>query len=519
MRFNPISTSTLLSSLLLASFAGAQIVVPVATTPKPAGPGIEGWPGYGRDPSHSATWNTPTQNLQRIRWSTPVDLNPQYSGPNLLIHYGSPLITPNGMVLVTVKTGASGGFRIEGHRSFDGSLAWMLPTDYQLAPHNWTPSCGSTLTPRGSLVVPASGGTVLIKSNPESAAGAVRRVAFYGITNYNANPSPYDSNVIIDTPITSDADGNVYFGFIVTGGTPVPLQSGIARIAPDDSAIWVSAATASNDAGIQKVVYNCAPALSRDGGSIYVAVNDIATSGFGTGYLLKLDSHTLQMQARVRLRDVGSATRDALLPDDGTATPCVGPDGDVFFGVLENPFGSNNLRGWMLHFDGALSQTKLPGAFGWDDTASIVPASACPSYTGTSSYLVLTKYNNYGGIGSGTGLNKVAVLDPNVSMTDPISGRTVMNEVITVLGPTPDQNFPGGVREWCINTAAIDAARHSAIVNNEDGKVYRWDFATNTLSQVVTLTTGIGEAYTPTIIGNDGTVYAINDARLYAVGL
>lgn len=103
-------------------------------------------------------------------------------------------------------------------------------------------------------------------------------------------------------------------------------------------------------------------------------------------------------------------------------------------------------------------------------------------------------------------------------MTDPISTATVMNEVLTIVGPTPDQNFPGGVREWCINTAAIDAERHSAVVNNEDGKVYRWDFATNTLTQVVTLTAGIGEAYTPTIIGNDGTVYAINNAVLYAVG-
>ena len=58
----------------------------------------------------------------------------------------------------------------------------------------------------------------------------------------------------------------------------------------------------------------------------------------------------------------------------------------------------------------------------------------------------------------------------------------------------------------------------SVLANNEDGKLYRWDLTSNTLIQTVTLTTGIGEAYTPTIIGVDGTVYAINNAILFAVG-
>ena len=74
------------------------------------------------------------------------------------------------------------------------------------------------------------------------------------------------------------------------------------------------------------------------------------------------------------------------------------------------------------------------------------------------------------------------------------------------------------VREWCINSAAIDIPNKSAIVNNEDGVLYRWDFTTNTLSQQIRLTQGVGEAYTPTLIGPDGTVYAINDAVLFAIG-
>ena len=74
------------------------------------------------------------------------------------------------------------------------------------------------------------------------------------------------------------------------------------------------------------------------------------------------------------------------------------------------------------------------------------------------------------------------------------------------------------MREWCVNTVAIDAAKHSAIVHSEDGKIYRWDFHTNTLIEPLTLTAGIGEAYTPSVIGVDGTVYVIANAILFAIG-
>ena len=151
---------------------------------------------------------------------------------------------------------------------------------------------------------------------------------------------------------------------------------------------------------------------------------------------------------------------------------------------------------------------------------SIVPASIVPTYSGTSRYLVLAKYNNYV-VGGGGGLNRVAVLDPNDTQTDPANGVTEMKEILTKLGPTPDDeypNVPGAVREWCINTVAVDPFTRCAIVHSEDGKIYRWDFAANTFSETLTLTTGIGEAYTPTIIGVDGTVYVIANAQLFVIG-
>jgi hypothetical protein len=213
----------------------------------------------------------------------------------------------------------------------------------------------------------------------------------------------------------------------------------------------------------------------------------------------------------------------ATINADSSAAPMVGPDGDVYFGVLEGGCcTSHNDRGWMLHFDATLTQTKIPGSFGWDTTPSVVPASAVPSYHGASPYLILTKYNNYAGVGTGTGLNQVAVLDPQNGMLDKYSSTsvTVMQEVLTITGITrdPRSQYPNAVREWCINTAAVDPFSKSALINSEDGTLYRWDFTTNSFSQKISLTGGLGEAYTPTVIGADGTVYAINDAKLFAVG-
>lgn len=482
-----------------------------------AAPSTPFWRGYGRNAQHSAQATGGTQPLQRVLWQTPVDLQPQYSGNDLLIHYATPLVTSGGNVLVTVKTGAYGGFRVESRNPSSGQLIWTQTTDFVLPPHNWVPSCSSTLTPTNQLAIPAAGGTILLRADADDPNSAVTRIAFYGLSVYQANQAAFDGAVEICTPITCDDAGNLYFGFRVGASLPIALQSGLARIAPNGQGSWSSAAAMANDPNIAKVVYNCAPALTANGASLYVGVNDSPNSGGSGGYLVKVDSTTLAPQARVRLKDVSQPGNDAYLYDDGTASPTVGPDGDVYFGVLENPFGANHLRGWLRHFDANLAVSKLPGAFGWDDTPSIVPRSCVPQYTGPSSYLLLTKYNNYYQ-GGGNGLNKLGVFDPNVSMIDPVSGATVMNAVLEVLGPTQDPNFPAGVREWCINTAAIDVDGKSAIVNCEDGKAYRWYLPTNSLVETVVLTPGVGEAYTPTIVARNGVCFGINNATLFALG-
>ena len=144
-----------------------------------------------------------------------------------------------------------------------------------------------------------------------------------------------------------------------------------------------------------------------------------------------------------------------------------------------------------------------------------------PSYAGTSTYLLMIKYNNYASVG-GDGVNKLALVDPNVAALEAVSGMLAMKEVLTVAGITPDSEFtatlPLAVREWCINTAAVSPLTKSILCNSEDGTCYRWNLVTNTLDQPVMLAPPTGEASTPTVIGPDGTAYAINNAVLHAVG-
>src|SRR5262249_26375512 len=146
-------------------------------------------------------------------------------------------------------------------------------------PHDWTLPFEVTLA--GSVVVmPGAGGTVIVRTNPDQATGTTKRLAFFGLDNYNSDPDTYNATVQINTGITSDFKGNLYFGFLANGA-PGNLQSGLACVGLNGKGTWISAASAANDPSIQKVAYNCAPALSPDGSKVYVGVNNV--NGFTNG--------------------------------------------------------------------------------------------------------------------------------------------------------------------------------------------------------------------------------------------
>src|SRR5205807_1001138 len=143
-----------------------------------------------------------------------------------------------------------------------------------------------------------------------------------------------------------------------------------------------------------------------------------------------------------------------------------------------------------------------------------------------STYLLFGKYNNYASIDDGNGINRLALLDPNATQLDPhptAPGLVEMREVLTVIGCTPDVEYYGpaysnAVREWCINTAAVNPAIRSVFAPSEDGHIYRWNLAENSLAEALTLGPGVGAPYVPSAIGPDGTVYTLNGGRLFALG-
>jgi hypothetical protein len=472
------------------------------------------WPDFAANPQHAAQAPASPQPLAHLHWTARIDHAPPLIAGTLPIHYASPLITQADTVLVPVRADAANWFRIEAHDAATGTLVWSLPSDYQPPPSDWIPPLPVALTANGHLAVAGAGGTVLMRGTPDTPTGTLWRAVFYGTANWEAYKAAYSAAVRINTPITADATGDLFYGFAVNGATPTRLISGLARIGADGTGTWISATEAAGDPAVVGVAQNAAPALSPDGATLYVVVTD----GVG-GTLLALDAKTLARKGSARLLDPVTG-QPAWVDANSSASPTVGPDGDVYFGVLESDDPAHDDRGWLLHFDATLAVTKIPGSFGWDTTASVLPAASAPFYHGTASYLLVTKYNNYLGAGLlGDGRNRIALLDPTQSQPDGYSTAQVMREVETVLEPVAKPGGPpGSVYEWCISSAVVDPRTASVIANAEDGRVYRWDLATNTLSQSLRLNPPRLEAYTATMIGPDGTVYVMNNATLYAIG-
>src|SRR6185295_11662707 len=176
---------------------------------------------FAGNAQHTSSYAPPAQTLDLIKWQASIDLN----NTGGLIHYGAPLVTVANTVLVPVKTGANGGFQVTAFNGAGGAAKYTLSTDYILPTHNWIPSyqpCVVTGSFGTRLYYAGAGGTILHVDNPDSnTPGAPVRDVFYtSLANYNANATAYNNSIFVNSPITADSHGNIYFGFRVQGTAP-----------------------------------------------------------------------------------------------------------------------------------------------------------------------------------------------------------------------------------------------------------------------------------------------------------
>ena len=93
-----------------------------------------------------------------------------------------------------------------------------------------------------------------------------------------------------------------------------------------------------------------------------------------------------------------------------------------------------------------------------------------------------------------------------------------MKEVLTIAGPTLETGSAVAVKEWCINTAAVDPATQVDPRQQRGRLAVPLGAHDQPAAAAIQLTSGIGESYTPTVIGADGAVYAVNNAMLFSIG-
>jgi hypothetical protein len=512
------------------------------------------WLCYGGGPQHIAQFTGNSQTLTKVHWHATMDDDPGYYQGVVFAHYASPMVSAANTVVYSRRHTEGLGTSNPDYNNFNlvavngttGAPVFSFGTDYTAplifttSTYDWTTMLPTTLAvltqPSGGsttgAVVAGAGGSIFLRESVDKPASTTSRLVFYTtLADFNKNLSLYGTSVQICSGITADSSGNVYFGYQASGTPAATFKLGTGGIAKVNLMTGASTfiSIASLGTNFQSAImpaYNGAPALSNDGTALYIGLTD----GQSTGYLVKLATSNLKLMAKATLWDPSIHAAQAPLIAESSAAPMVGPDGHVFVGVFGNQWRESH--GWLLQFDSNLSQVASNGkaypvgAFGWDDTPSVVPASIVPSYKGSARYLVLCKYNNYDDQPSDPGAdgsNRVAILDPTSNSTtrDRQSGIPVMNEVISVLGPTKtndDSSHPNAVREWCINSAAVDINKKGAIINSEDGHCYRWSFVTNTLTEGINLQPATSEAYTSTAIGPDGQIYAMNNTLLFAIG-
>ena len=501
------------------------------------------WPTFGRDNQHTSSSPVGAQRMERERFS--VDLSDCSSFQQ---HFGAPLITANNIVVIPIH-GASCSRGQHVMRAYDvsGNVIWSMNSDFlhppKLAGAGWVPQYQPVLFgepgPTQRVYFAGPGGTIRWRDNLDQPSPITSGIVRYmGAQQYQDFEQQYIDTHFVNSGLMVH-DGALFYSVRIRSRLEYPnLPQGsfsiLVRVdVPTHSAAIVrDGPFIGGDNRFQRFPNQFTPAVSNDGLLVYWTVSNDSSNG--PVRIVALNTTDLSVVHRAEVRDPRDSNRYMWLMEDSTAAPTIGPDGDVFLGLLgPNIRGQTRYSGWLLHWNRELNQVKTPGGFGWDDTATIVPSFSVPQYTGRSSYLLFLKFNDYLDREGGKGLHRLVIMDPNDETERDAKGSLtaqgqeifVMRDVLSILAPEPKEPLQCRIPsqptncfqprfEWCVNQGVFDRTTSSVFANNEDSYQYRWHLPTNTLAERFFMDTPQIEAYTPTSIGPDGAVYAINKGRM-----
>lgn len=451
------------------------------------------WLQWGQNGAHSSFLaDVPSQPPNQVAWQYQFDLNPPLG--EIFIHYGVPLVlddSDDGSIVIARRHDIGGRQASYDVVKLDsaGNVLWgPIPSDYRYPNHNWEPNF-QTLYANGLIYYAGAGGVLHSVSVDDGTPGPdIISDATQGI-----DPSLLVSTVFVAGVPTADASGNVYFTIRTQAGPPPGVRDQVVKAAPDGSVMHADFADLAASPAVAPL--NAGAAIAGDG-SLYVVIR---TGGFPNDRLLGLNPD-LSLRCSGSLDQVPG--KQALVFDDSSSVPVVGPDGRVYYGG----WNTNGVsRGYLYEFSPVCAfQGYYP--FGWDDT----PAIYQPDPADPTTYYLVEKDNHYEN-DEHVGPYYITALDPNIDPSITDDNLKIMNIVWQFQAPPG----PAGNYEWCINQPAVDT-NGTVLANSEDGFYYSISWGGGTYARQH-LAAARDAAYTPLAMALNGAIYTLNSGILFKV--
>lgn len=540
------------------------------------------WDQWAGGAKHTGSMPVSGHRFEKELANIVVDANADAAraeaGGALLVHYQTPL--SDGIdVFMEVKAGAYTGFHTWETQTWnvrkfqwdDGQLVehWTAASDWKPVPAGgprFEPVFHAALT-RKFVYMAGAGGTVL---EADRRTGAITR----RLGNFN---DFIDPRTYVTSPITVDAQGNVYYNTLRMAATS-PWQTDISgawlvKVQPDGTATRASYATLVPNApapgasclaefpanqapwpptpdavpgsipcGSQRAGINLAPAVADDG-TVYtvsrahfnarwawlIAVNPDLTpkwtaslrNRFHDGCNVILPPNGTpggcRTGATTGVDPADNQPGSGSVNDNSTSSPVVAPDGTIYYGAYTR---YNYSQGHMMRFSAA-GAFLAAYPFGWDITPAVW------QHDGTFS--VILKENRYVGFPSycgGCAIDRIPSLPAGYYITQLDPDLKAQWQYRATNTETCERHEDGTVVcfndnpdtfEWCVNSVAVDA-RGVVYVNSEDGHLYAINQG-GTVRERIFLQAALGAAYTPLSLGVEGKIYTQNAGRLFVVGM